>query len=252
MHVRSRRRSKPSLLHRIRVLWVFIVVLLAAAGYGGYMLATWSAFDPKTIAVEGERHVSADEIRHRAAIPLDRNIWLLDKHAAERRIDAIPWIRSAAIHRSLPAEVRIVVQERVPAACVDSSSRRYLIDDTAHVLETACNAHELLRITWRPMEAQPAGAVLDASRVQRTLADAAQLRAANLTIARIGWDQFGGLVAELQAGPSLRFGDDRNLAQKAALVKPILHAYGGRANEVAAIDLRAASTPVVQLRRPKK
>ena len=244
------RRTKPSLLRRLRVFWVFIVALLAAAAYGGYVLATWPAFFPKFVAVTGNVHVSAGAIRRKAAIAGDRNVWLIDKRAAERRVDTLPWIRRTQIHRSLPAKVEIAVEERVPVACVVSAASQYLVDASGHVIETACGSE--LRLAFPPMPAQAAGAMLDGKLLARMLADASVLRSVGLDPVALGFDRYAGLDATLGDGLRLRLGDDRDVAQKAALVGPILQAYGARRAELAAIDLRAPATPVVELRKPKK
>ncbi|MGH7660695.1 MAG: cell division protein FtsQ/DivIB [Vulcanimicrobiaceae bacterium] len=246
------RRTKPSVFRRLRVFWVFIAALLPVIAYGSYRLATWSVFEPKEIVVAGNVHVSSAEIRRRAAIPLDGNVWFVNKHAAEHRVDALPWVRTAQIHRTLPAYVRVVVVEREPAACVVSSGAAYLVDADAHVIESSCASREMLRVAFPPLGRQHPGAVLDAPFLQRLLADAETLRHAQLDAETVGRDPFGGLEAQLRSGVMVRFGDDTDLARKAALVGPILTAYGGHRGQVAAIDVRAASTPVVELRRPKK
>lgn len=232
--------------------WVFIAVLLPAAAYGGYRLATWPVFEPKEILIVGNAHVSAEEIRRRAAIPLDRNVWLLNKHAAELRVEALPWVRVAQIHRALPAGVRIVAIERQPVACVVSNRTDYLVDEDAHVIESSCPRGEMLRVAFPPLGLQRPGAVLDAARLQRMLADAATLRGAQLDATTVGQDRFGGLEARLREGVIVRFGDDADLGRKVALIRPILAAYGTRRPGVAVIDVRAPSTPVVELQRPKK
>lgn len=227
--------------------------MLGVAAYAGYLLATWSAFQPKHVAVSGTVHTPAREIRNVAQIAADRNVWLMDKHAAERRVDALPWVHDAEIHRSLPATVRIVVHERVPAACVQSGGLRYLIDASGHVIELGCTAASVVAIAWpRALSVQAPGSVLDAALVRRLLADDASLRAGGLAPVQLGVDRFDGLEAKLRGGLLVRFGDDGGLVQKAGLVGPILRSYRGGERELAAIDLRAPGTPVVELRRPKK
>ena len=130
-----RRRVKPSLIVRLRVLWVFIAILLVAAGFAGFRIATWPGFNPKSVGVSGTNHVTTADVLKRAAIPSDRNIWLIDKRAAETRVDALPWVQTTRIHRSLPANIRIAVVERTPAACVKAASSRYLVDASGHVIK---------------------------------------------------------------------------------------------------------------------
>lgn len=237
---------------RLRVFWVFIAALLPAAVYAGYRIATWSEFQPKDIAVSGNVHVSAAEINRRAAIPANANVWLLNKRAAEQRVEALPWVRDAQIHRALPARVRIVVIERQPVACVVSGRAAYLVDADAHVIESSCPNGAMLRVAFPPLAMQRPGAVLDAALLHRMVADAATLHGAQLDAATVGLDRFGGLEAHLRDGVIVRFGDDADLGRKAGLIRPILSAYGARHNQVAAVDVRAPSTPVVELRRPKK
>jgi hypothetical protein len=110
----------------------------------------------------------------------------------------------------------------------------------------------MLRVAFPSLPLQRPGAVLDATLLRRMLADAATLRAAQLDVATVGLDRFGGLEARLRGSVPVRFGDDADLGRKAALIGPILAAYAGRPGGVAAIDVRAPSTPVVELRRPKK
>jgi cell division protein FtsQ len=235
----------------MRVFAFFIVLALFISGYAGFRVATWPGFDPQKFIVIGNVQVSPAEILKRAAIPKNRNIWLLGKHSAEARIETLPWIRTAEIHRALPAYVSIVVFERSPAACVRSSSQRYLVDATAHVIQTDCTAYRnLVDIDWKQLGPQQPGAVLQGDVVRRLLRDATSLRAQHLDPAVVGLDRYGGLDAILRGGLRVRFGDDSDVQRKAGLVEPILQAYGARTRDVAVIDLRAPTTPVVEERRP--
>ncbi|HEY1727699.1 MAG TPA: FtsQ-type POTRA domain-containing protein [Candidatus Baltobacteraceae bacterium] len=248
-----RRRAKPSLLARLRVFWIFIVLLLIAAGVAGFRIATWPGFTPKNVDVYGTKHVAVADVLKRAAIPSNRNAWLIDKHAAETRVDAIPWVQSTRIHRSLPASVRIVVVERTPAACVQSASARYLVDANGHVIETSCNdGPRAVVIGWPGLTPQQAGSTIDVAQLTRFLSDVRTLRANHVDPVYSAFDRFGGLDVTLSGGIAVRFGDDRDLAQKATLVDPILQTYGKRSRDVAVIDLRAPSTPVVEERSHHK
>jgi cell division septal protein FtsQ len=245
-----RRRAKPSLLGRLRVLWIFIVILLVAGAFSGFRVATWPGFNPKSVSVSGTSHVTTADVLKRAAIASDRNIWLIDKRAAETRVDALPWVQETRIHRSLPANVRVVVIERTPAACLQAGSSRYLVDASGHVIETSCSdAPRAVVIGWPSLAPQHPGSIVDVAQLTRSLGDVQMLRAHHVDPVYSGFDRFGGLEVTLQGGIAVRFGDDRDLAQKAALVDPILQAYGKRTRDVAVIDLRAPATPVVEERR---
>ena len=127
------------------------------------------------------------------------------------------------------------------------------VDDSAHVIATNCDAgRTAVVVGWPGLAPQHPGATLDAGTLARFVADANTLRASRLDPVYLNFDRFGGLDARLRGGLALRFGDDRDLAQKASLVDPILRAYGPRTRDVAVIDLRAPATPVVEERGPHK
>ena len=237
---------------------MFIAVALAVLVYGGYLLAKWPGFNPQTVAVDGNRRVSADEVRSRAAIPLQQNVWLLNKRAAELRVEAIPRVRTAQIHRFLPAAVTIVVSEREPVGCLDAHGAKYLVDETGRVIETGCapppsSSVPELQLGWPAIAPQQVGATLEgAERIRRLIADARVLATAKLDPARLAFDRFDGLEATLRGGPLVRFGDDQDLPEKAKLVDQILRTYRTQARDLAVIDLRSPATPVVRERaRPK-
>ncbi len=81
----------------------------------------------------------------------------------------------------------------------------------------------------------------------RLLADAKLLADADLAVRSLGRDRWGGLQAVDVTGVTLRFGDDADLARKAALVGPVRSTIGTK-RRLRAIDLRAPATPVVQFR----
>jgi cell division protein FtsQ len=235
---------------RLRVFWIFIVILLIAAAFAGFRVATWPGFFAKSVTVFGTNHVSVADVLTRAAIPSDHSVWLIDKHAAEARVDSLAWVRTTHIHRVFPANVRITVVERTPVACIESSSGAYLVDASGAVIETSCNAaSNVIAIGWPSLAPQHAGSVVDVTQLSRFLTDVGTLRAHRLEPARASFDRFGGLEVTLGGGIIVRFGDDRDLAAKAGLVDPILQAYGKRTGDVAVIDLRAPATPVVEERR---
>lgn len=60
-----------------------------------------------------------------------------DAQAARRRIEQLPWVRSATIQRSFPDAITVTIAERVAFAVWEQGGRRHLIDDTGRVLGPA-------------------------------------------------------------------------------------------------------------------
>jgi cell division protein FtsQ len=246
-----RRRSKPSPLSRLRSFWVVALCAFAAlAGTVVYAL-NWPGFRFGALEVAGNALVPRSEIVARAAFESDRNIWLLDTRAAERRIEQIPYVREAHVRRTFPNAVGISVVERAPEAClVTAGDSALTIDADRRVLESECErvARPLFRLPSLPA-AEP-GAFVRSEALVRLQQDAKSLRRETDPFVSFAYDRYGGLLATLESGIEVRFGSEADLAQKVRLLDAIL-ARPGTAAQLRAIDLRAPAAPVVLRREPQ-
>jgi hypothetical protein len=245
------RRRKTSLLARVRPFWIIGLVLAALLGWGAYALAEspWFKLARLSIDVPLGSPVSRDQIRAAAAIALDANVWLIGTGGVARRIEAIPYVDRALIHRGqLPQPfVEIEVSLRRPTACVRGADDTVTIDGTSRVLQDGCALPGTSLIEAGKAKLPAPGAPIADSGVARLLADAKLLADANLAVRSLGRDRWGGLVAVDVTGLTLRFGDDGDLAKKVALVAPVRAGIGSK-RPLRGIDLRAPATPVVEFR----
>jgi len=244
------RRRKTSVVARIRPFWIFAILLVGLVAWGGTWLvqSPWFRVTRVGIEVPLASPVSRDAVRAAAGISRDTNVWLINTGAAARRIEAIPYVDTAAIHRGqFPKPfVEVAVTVRRPSACIRAGSRDVTIDATARVLQPECATSALPRIdAGRAVVPAPGGTVTDPE-VGRLLADAKTLSDANLAVRRLGRDRWGGLDAVDVTGVVVQFGADDDLAKKAALVEPVRKGVANR--RIRAIDLRAPGTPTVEFR----
>jgi hypothetical protein len=115
------------------------------------------------------------------------------------------------------------------------------------VLQAGCAAPAVARIDAGAATVPlPGGTIADPD-VGRLLGDARTLADANLAVRSLGRDRFGGLEAVDVTGVTLKFGDDADLAKKAALVEPVRAGIGTK-RPIRAIDLRSPGTPTVEFR----
>ncbi|HWT04883.1 MAG TPA: FtsQ-type POTRA domain-containing protein, partial [Xanthomonadales bacterium] len=244
------RRRKASLAARIKPFWIFAVLLVGLIAWGGAWLVQSPWFRVTRIGIEVPlaSPVSRDAVRAAAGISRDANVWLIDMRGAARRIEAIPYVDAAAIHRGqFPKPfVDLAITVRRPSACVRGRGGDVTIDATARVLQPECATAALPRIdAGQATVPEPGGTVADPE-VGRLLADAKTLSDANLAVHRIARDRWGGLEAVDVTGVAIRFGADDDLAKKAALVEPVRKGVANRS--IRAIDLRAPGTPIVEFR----
>jgi hypothetical protein len=235
----------------LRPFWIVGLVVAGLAAWGGVALANMPAFQLKSLDVTGLSRVSRADVLARAQIDRRANVWLLDVAAIERRVDAIPYVETAHVHRRPVASVWIEVVERTPDACLhDGAGREYTIDDTSRILEAGCGSGDLTHFTLQaPLAVRPGAFVTDRE-LAAFRSDQNALGAAAANFDAFSHDRFGGLCATLRDGVRVEFGDDTDLDQKQRLIGPILSELGPRALDVAAVDVRAETTPVVEFRPP--
>lgn len=245
-----RRRRKPSPTRKLRPFWFLGATVAAIAALAIYLLATWPALDPHTVAVLGNAVVPKAEILERAQIDPDRNMWLQGTHAMAARVEAIPYIATASVHRRLPDVLTIVVTERVPYAFVDAGGTRVTVDRALRVLQNGMPADRADSLPAFAVNGDgpppPPGAYVTDSNV-KALADVEDaLRSARIDVRLLGYDRFGDVQATLRNGVVVMLGDRTlQLDQKIAMIEPILEKVDRGGRKVAAIDLRAPTTPVV-------
>lgn len=245
------RRRKTSAAARIKPFWIFAVVLIGLLAWGGTWLvqSPWFRVTRVGIDVPLASPVTRDAVRAAAGISRDANVWLIDTRGAARRIEAIPYVDAASIHRGqFPKPfVELAVTVRRPSACVRGGGRDVTIDATARVLQAGCATASLPRIDAGQAAVPAPGATLSDPELGRLLADAKTLGDANLAVRRLARDRWGGLEAVDVTGVVIQFGADDDLIKKAALVEPVRKGVGPK-RRIRAIDLRAPGTPTVEFR----
>ena len=245
-----KRRSRPSLGARMRRFWLVGLVAVALALWGGWTLVTLPAFKLKSLAITGLERVRGADVVARANIDRSANVWLLDRGAIARRIQALPYVGTARVHVRPLANVWLEIAERRPEACLrDAAHRAYTIDGDARVLETGCDAALPLTFVVRArLDAAP-GAFLHDAELATLQRDARALAADGERFHTFSQDAFGELEATMFDGITVRFGGDEDLDRKQRLIAPILAQLGPRAAAVRSVDLRALTAPVVEYRR---
>ena len=139
--IRSKNRAvQPSyVIGRVLIPLSIIVGLLAAIGYmafAGYQTATASGFfELKGIDVEGAERTSADDIRRTVTAEVEKpGVWNADLGDIQDKLEKFPFVKTAAVSRSLPSRIRVNIEERIPAALVVVSSGTYLVDGEGNLL----------------------------------------------------------------------------------------------------------------------
>ncbi len=231
---------------RLRVL-LAIVVLIALAGVG-YALSRSSVFDLDTIKIDGAFGAEADQVAEASGLVVGTPMLDLDLDHAAEGIVALPWVRTAAVDRSWPGTVEIVVTRRIGVAWLPVGDGSGVVIDAEAVaiarVETSA-AGDLPVITLGP--AGDLGDVQTLALPALDLVDAMPLDLAP-------WVETFDIDYAGTAAPLLRLdlvgdviavmGDDRDLDTKYEAVRSVLDQVDLAG--ICEIDVQVGDNPVLK------
>jgi cell division septal protein FtsQ len=162
-----------------------LAILLAGAGI--YGLASSNAFQLRRTTVTGATWTPESKILAALALPQGANVFTVHAGDLEQALRAIPSLRGASVEISLPDEVRIAVDERVPLLVWQTVNGSYLVDGDgnlfAQVGQDTTDATAALPVIADTREF--AGSLVVGSTLDDPTLDAA-LRLGSLTPADVG------------------------------------------------------------------
>jgi cell division protein FtsQ len=129
-----------------------VMLLLASAGLGivkgGHLeqfivgvsdarnaLANSAGFRITTVAINGRRQLSQDEVLATGGVNGRSSLLFLDAASVREKLKANPWISEATVLKLYPGELRIDIVERSPFALWQLDGRLSVISDDGAVLE---------------------------------------------------------------------------------------------------------------------
>ncbi len=229
---------------RLRIL-LGLVALASLVGVA-WLVVESPLLDVDHVDVTGSHHLSAEEVRRASGVVPGAALLRLDLDTARRRVEAMPWVATAKVHRDLPGRVRIAVTERVPAAWSRAPGGGVaVLDTTGRVLEVdpqpPAGLPEVVGLTRVPGPGHTARPAAGA-RLAHALPTALRSRVASVLL------DGANATLRLAVGPDgttpageIRFGPVAELETKAAAALAVLDQLGDRT--VHYIDVRVPGAP---------
>ena len=113
------------------------VVLLGLGGWAWWLLRH-PMFAIQSISVQGEvNRNNAVTFKANVMPQLNGNFFTLDLETARRAFEAVPWVRSAVIHREFPNRLRAVLQEQNPKALWGEEGANAMVNEQGQVFEAS-------------------------------------------------------------------------------------------------------------------
>jgi len=97
--------------------------------------ASGAGFVLRQVTVEGREHTSAAELVAALGLPQGGPLMGLDLGAAQARLEALPWVKTAIVERHLPDMIHIRLKERTPIALWSHDARFSLVDADGRVID---------------------------------------------------------------------------------------------------------------------
>jgi cell division protein FtsQ len=131
----KRRRGWRGLVVPMAVYGVLAVAAIVSAYWGVALVAEGRVLPIDRIVVRGNARLSRGEVlalldglRGESLLGTDLDVW-------RRRLLASAWVRDAALRRSLPSTIEVVVKERQPMGIARTRDGMYLIDERGAVID---------------------------------------------------------------------------------------------------------------------
>ena len=135
-HVKPGRKRRWYAVLKPLVVWTLAV---AGLGYGVYRTSVVAAqahvLMVDKIIVHGNERLSDGEVMTILAGLRGESLMWTDLEAWRDRLKGSPWIRDAALRRSLPSTVEIVVTERTPVGIGRIDGELYLVDESGVIID---------------------------------------------------------------------------------------------------------------------
>lgn len=159
--------------------------------------------------ITGLRYSSASEVYRQSGIDGYSIFWVNDRDVAGR-LEALPYIRQATVHTSLPNQVRIAVEERDPVAVWKVGGRDFWVDIEGITMPVASQV-DGMPVLWD----LDGSTVIADGRVDRELIAAVRsLKMQQPNVFQFGYDRSNGLQFRMPTGTIVYLGKPDGLAQR--------------------------------------
>lgn len=239
----ARRRGSWRALVPLLKYGLLTLAVVYAAYRGSAVVAHARVLRVDRIVVQGNERLSHGEVLAVLTGLRGENIVWTDLTAWRRRLLSSPWVRDAALRRSLPSTVEVKVWERAPIGIGRIKGELYLVDEHGVVIdEYGPKYADLdLPIIDGLTSGPGAGAALDEERAQlagRLIAALSAQPAVARRLSQVDVNDLHNAAVILTGDPALIYvGDDRFLQRLQAYLE-LSEALRARVPDIDYVDLR--------------
>ncbi len=225
--MRERRVAVKRAESRKRLKWVLLIGTIVVIGVGGLAVLGSPLFAIRAdqVSVTGEVYTDAERLQSVIDDLVGTPVLVADTQAAERELEAIPWVDEAVVRTNFPHAVTIELREREAMTTYAGPDSKFRVLDregrVLDVLDKYPFAYLLLGgpdpVDLDPGEFAPTGYAA-ASELAKNLTGSVRGRIKIVEVTADG----SRLVMQLDDGTEVRFGEARDLFAKLVRLETVL------------------------------
>jgi cell division protein FtsQ len=204
-----------------------------------------SLLDARRIEVTGTDHVHRADLVRIAGVSKDTNVLWFDDRAAERRLEAEPWIANADVSASFPLTIQIAVTERTPVAVMGGPGGSLIAGDGT-ALGASSDGHGLARIDLGTVTTAEGRAPTPVGAARALGTMPAGLRS---QVTRVSVLLDGTLELRLEGGTRIRFGSPDDIARKVETIRRVFAWADEEGSVIRTLSVVAPGAPAATLVR---
>jgi cell division protein FtsQ len=231
-----------------------LLLLALAITIAAFLFINSGFFAVGDVVVEGNKHISREDIHSIAGIPSEINIFRLNTATIKTRLLRDLRICEAEVTRQFPATIVIAVAERQPVAWIACSYGFVQLDARGVVMAAVKNIKkvDVPIITGARLGNVYIGDQIDTQAVQNVLAYLGELDEPTLgQLSEVNIKAAGDLVAYTLQAVTIRLGPPDRLSEKAKFTGDILKEIGAKKGAIEYIDLNYAS-PYIKFKQTSR
>ncbi len=226
-----------------------VVVLLALGGWAWWLLRH-PVFAIQTIQVQGEvNRTNAVTFKANVMPQLNGNFFTLDLDVARQAFEAVPWVRSAVVHRDFPNRLRAVLQEHQPMALWGEDGSSTMVNLQGQVFEANVDEVEVADLPRMKGPQDLSVEVVAMYRYLRPVFQAVDMDIEQLELtARGSWRVVTKTGAQLELGRGTQAEVGEHLQMFFRTLSQVTSRYGRTPTSLAGADLRHKDGYALRLR----
>jgi len=235
-----------------------LLAAAVAAVLGFLWLRSSDVFALEELALPEPRYVAPEEVREALAPYAHESLLSLPLEEIRSQLEAIPYVRTASLHRGLPHLLRVELEEHEPWARVRGKEGDWLVARDGTILEKFAGKSGSSRAESREMPllvpAELAQLQAGAHVSELVLGSFEALRALesnwpeDYPVKRVTVTAGGDLSVWLDSGTELRLGEPSEVEPKLIVALEIMKVYSRDGGTPAYIDVQLPSRPVAKAR----